>query len=163
MTYSSFDQVLPNLTVTEANPSHHLDFYRFSTEMVRQFNAEQVEILRQFSPGRAIAHNYMGMFDQFDHRPVAAELDIASWDSYPLGMLQNMKAAAPLDAQMQSDCLRTGDPDFQAFHHDLYRGMGRLWVMEQQPGPVNWPAQMLYLPPVRSAYGALKQRLTGQR
>ena len=64
--------------------------------MVRQFNAEQVEILRQFSPGRAIAHNYMGMFDQFDHRPVAAELDIASWDSYPLGMLQNMKAAAPL-------------------------------------------------------------------
>ena len=53
-------------------------------------------------------------------------------------MLQNMKAVAQLDAQMQSDCLRTGDPDFQAFHHDLYRGMGRLWVMEQQPGPVNW-------------------------
>ena len=117
----------------------------------------------QFSPGRAIAHNYMGMFDQFDHCPVAAELDIASWDSYPLGQLQNMKVAAPLDTQTQSDCLRTGDPDFQAFHHDLYRGMGRLRVMEQQPGPVNWPAQMLYLPPVRSAYGALKQRPMGQR
>jgi beta-galactosidase len=28
----------------------------------------------------------------------------------------------------------------QAFHHDLYRAMnkGRWWVMEQQPGPVNW-------------------------
>jgi beta-galactosidase len=27
-----------------------------------------------------------------------------------------------------------------AFHHDLYRGVGRgrWWVMEQQPGPVNW-------------------------
>jgi beta-galactosidase len=26
------------------------------------------------------------------------------------------------------------------FHHDLYRGCGRgrFWVMEQQPGPVNW-------------------------
>ena len=139
MHYSSFDQIeLPNLTVTEANPSHNLDFYRFSTEMVRQFNAEQVKIIRQFSPGRAVAHNYMGMFDQFDHRPVAADLDIASWDSYPLGMLQNMKAVAQSDAEMHSDCLRTGDPDFQAFHHDLYRGMGRLWVMEQQPGPVNW-------------------------
>ena len=139
MHYSSFDQIeLPNLTVTEANPSHNLDFYRFSTEMVRQFNAEQVKIIRQFSPGRAVAHNYMGMFDQFDHRPVAADLDIASWDSYPLGMLQNMKAVAQFDAEMHSDCLRTGDPDFQAFHHDLYRGMGRLWVMEQQPGPVNW-------------------------
>ncbi len=35
-----------------------------------------------------------------------------------------------------------GDPDFQAFHHDLYRavGRGRWWVMEQQPGPVNWAA-----------------------
>ncbi len=139
MSYSSFDQIdLPNLTVTEANPSHNLDFYRFSTEMVRQFNAEQVAILRQHSPGRPIAHNYMGMFDQFDHRPVAADMDIASWDSYPLGMLQNMKAAAPHDPEMQTKCLRTGDPDFQAFHHDLYRGMGRLWVMEQQPGPVNW-------------------------
>ena len=30
----------------------------------------------------------------------------------------------------------------QAFHHDLYRavGRGRWWVMEQQPGPVNWAA-----------------------
>ena len=28
----------------------------------------------------------------------------------------------------------------QAFHHDLYRALnkGRWWVMEQQPGPVNW-------------------------
>ena len=35
---------------------------------------------------------------------------------------------------------RQGDPDNQAFHHDLYRavGRGRWWVMEQQPGPVNW-------------------------
>ncbi len=32
------------------------------------------------------------------------------------------------------------NPDFQAFHHDLYRacGRGRWQVMEQQPGPVNW-------------------------
>jgi beta-galactosidase len=36
--------------------------------------------------------------------------------------------------------VRQGDPDFQAFHHDLYRavGRGRWWIMEQQPGPVNW-------------------------
>ncbi|MEL6649140.1 MAG: alpha-amylase family protein, partial [Pseudomonadota bacterium] len=40
----------------------------------------------------------------------------------------------------QGTYLRQGDPDFQAFHHDLYRavGQGRWWVMEQQPGPVNW-------------------------
>ena len=36
--------------------------------------------------------------------------------------------------------LRSGDPDFVAFHHDLYRacGRGRWWVLEQQPGPLNW-------------------------
>ncbi|MFM2410547.1 MAG: hypothetical protein RL481_1375, partial [Pseudomonadota bacterium] len=36
---------------------------------------------------------------------------------------------------------RQGHPDIAAFHHDLYRGLnanGRWWVMEQQPGPVNW-------------------------
>jgi beta-galactosidase len=36
--------------------------------------------------------------------------------------------------------MRQGHPDQAAFHHDLYRGVGRgRWqVMEQQPGPVNW-------------------------
>ena len=57
-------------------------------------------------------------------------------------MLQNMQAYpsanATRDQQTYDDCMRTGEPDFQAFHHDLYRGMGRLWIMEQQPGPVNW-------------------------
>ncbi|MFT4783842.1 MAG: beta-galactosidase, partial [Paracoccaceae bacterium] len=44
------------------------------------------------------------------------------------------------DAAHQHKFARQGDPDFQAFHHDLYRavGHGRWWVMEQQPGPVNW-------------------------
>ena len=139
MEYASFDEIeLPNLTVTEANPSHMLDFYRYSTDMIVEFNKEQVDILRAYAPDRPIAHNYMGMFDEFNHYPVAADLDIASWDSYPIGMLQNMKAQVAGNRPVYADCLRTGDPDFQAFHHDLYRGMGRLWIMEQQPGPVNW-------------------------
>ena len=139
MNYRHFDEIdLPNLTVTEANPAHALDFMRYSSDEIKSFNLEQVEIIRAASPERPISHNYMGMFNQFDHRLVAQDLDIAAWDSYPLGMLQNMQVAARKDAKLEQDCLRTGDPDFQAFHHDLYRGMGRLWVMEQQPGPVNW-------------------------
>ena len=139
MTYRNFDEIdLPNLTVTEANPAHALDFYRYSSDAIKAFNLEQVAIIRKASPDRPISHNYMGMFNQFDHRVVAEDLDIAAWDSYPLGMLQNMQTAARKDEKLEQDCLRTGDPDFQAFHHDLYRGMGRLWVMEQQPGPVNW-------------------------
>ena len=137
MEYGSFEEIeLPNLTVTEPNPSHTLDFRRFSSDQVRAFNRIQVDIIRPLSPGRTILHNFMGDFLAFDHFAVAEDLDAASWDSYPLGALSRLN----LPEAHKRTFLRSGDPDFVAFHHDLYRacGRGRCWVMEQQPGPVNW-------------------------
>lgn len=137
MEYRDFDEVdLPNLTVTEANPAHRLDFQRFCSEQVRSFNALQVDILRATSPGRDIVHDFMGQFNAFDHYAVGADLDVATWNAYPLGFLQR----SPASNARKRRYLRTGDPDLQAFHHDLYRacGKGRFGVMEQQPGPVNW-------------------------
>ena len=137
MDYDSFDQIdLPNLTVTEPNPAHSLAFRRFSSDQVVAFNKLQVDIIRQHSDA-PIAHNYMGRITEFDHFDVGADLEIASWDSYPLGFLEDRVGA---DAARQTAYARQGDPDFQAFHHDLYRavGKGRWWIMEQQPGPVNW-------------------------
>ncbi len=137
MEYDSFDQIdLPNLTVTEPNPAHVQAFRRFSSEQVVMFNRAQVEIIREYSDA-PIAHNYMGRITEFDHFAVGDDLDIASWDSYPLGFLEDRVGATLED---QRHYARQGDPDFQAFHHDLYRavGKGRWWVMEQQPGPVNW-------------------------
>ena len=139
MEYSSFEDIdLPNLTVTEANPAHHFAFRRFSSDQVKNFNSQQVKIINQFSPNRPVSHNYMGHFVEFDHYKVSEDLDIAAWDSYPLGYLQNMQSIAREDKKLLFECYNIGDPDFQAYHHDLYRGMGRLWVMEQQPGTVNW-------------------------
>lgn len=136
--YRSFDEVdLPVGTVTEANPSHRLDWRRFASDEVVAFNREQVQILRECSPGRPVSHNFMGFFTEFDHHAVSADLDIATWDSYPLGFTQNFF----LTADEKVRWARTGHPDIPSFHHDLYRGMctgGRWWVMEQQPGPVNW-------------------------
>lgn len=137
MEYASFDGVdLPNLTVTEPNPAHSLAFRRFSSDQVVKFNKLQADIIRKYSSA-PIAHNYMGRTTDFDHYAVGADLDIASWDSYPLGFLEDRVGA---NAEKQRAFARQGDPDFQAFHHDLYRsvGRGRWWVMEQQPGPVNW-------------------------
>lgn len=137
MELSSFDEIeLPNLTVTEANPSHLLDFQRFSSDQVIKFNRFQVEILRKLSPKRDIIHNFMGDFTAFDHFNLCQDLDIASWDSYPLGFLER----SPKSDKFKQEYMRIGDPDFQSFHHDLYRGCGRgrWWVMEQQPGVVNW-------------------------
>ncbi|MCL4154854.1 UNVERIFIED_CONTAM: hypothetical protein GTU68_013839, partial [Idotea baltica] len=137
MDYASFDQIdLPNLTVTEANPSHTLAFRRFSSDQVVAFNRRQVDIIRAHS-NAPVSHNYMGRVTDFDHFRVGDDLDIATWDSYPLGFLEDRVGAT--DAHKRA-FTRQGDPDFQAFHHDLYRavGKGRWWVMEQQPGPVNW-------------------------
>ncbi len=139
MEYRSFEEIeLPNLTVTEANPSHNFDFRKFCSDQVKNFNYQQVKILNDYSPGRPISHNFMGHFTEFDHREICKDLNIAAWDSYPLGFLQNMQTIARGDKKLLEDCYNIGDPDFQSYHHDLYRGMGRLWIMEQQPGPVNW-------------------------
>ncbi|RDC69878.1 beta-galactosidase [Rhodovulum sp. 12E13] len=137
MEYGDFDEIdLPNLTVTEPNPAHALAFRRFASDRVAAFNRAQVEIIRARSDA-PIVHNYMGRETAFDHFALGADLDIASWDSYPLGFLEDRAGAS---AERQLRYMRQGDPDFQAFHHDLYRavGRGRWWVMEQQPGPVNW-------------------------
>jgi beta-galactosidase len=139
MEYQSFDQIeLPNLTVTEPNPAHALDFRRFSSDQVKSFNQEQARIIRRLSPDRTVLHNFMGEFLAFDHFDVADDLDAVSWDSYPLGALTYLD----VPESHKRKFLRSGDPDFPAFHHDLYRtcGRGRWWVMEQQPGPVNWAA-----------------------
>jgi beta-galactosidase len=146
MEYRAFDEVdAPVGTVTEAHPAHRLDWQRFASDEVRAFNREQVEILREHSPGRPVSHNFMGFFTEFNHHDVSADLDIATWDSYPLGFTQNFF----LSADEKARYARVGHPDIPSFHHDLYRGMcastrpdapahGRWWVMEQQPGPVNW-------------------------
>ncbi|NNL88052.1 MAG: beta-galactosidase [Marinicaulis sp.] len=135
--YRSFDEVdLPNLTVTEPNPSHVFDFYRFSSDQVVAYNKMQVDIIRANSPGREIYHNFMGHFTDFDHFRLSEDIDIAGWDSYPLGFLD----VEDYPAAEKEKFMRQGHPDFAGFHHDLYRGCadGRLAVMEQQPGPVNW-------------------------
>jgi beta-galactosidase len=137
MEYADFAQIdPPNLTVTEPNPAHVLAFRRFSSDQVVRFNRAQAEALRAHTD-QPILHNYMGRETGFDHWDVGADLDIATWDSYPIGFLSDR---LPESEARKARFLRQGDPDCQAFHHDLYRGIGRgrWWVMEQQPGPVNW-------------------------
>ena len=137
--YEEFAQIdPPSGTVTEATPAHRFDYWRFSSDQVASFNSLQVEILRRLSPGRDIVHNFMGFYTEFDHFAVAQDLDVAGWDSYPLGFTEQFW----FSESEKREFMRQGHPDIAAFHHDLYRGCGRgrMWVMEQQPGPVNWAA-----------------------
>lgn len=137
MGVTSFEQVsLPNLAVTETNPAAKLDFWRFHSHQVAAYDRMQCEILRAHSPGRWITHNFMGFFNDFDHWAVGDNLDLASWDSYPIGFVERF----PFSEEEKNRWALTSHPDIAPFHHDLYRGVGhgRFWVMEQQPGPVNW-------------------------
>ncbi|MEM1237746.1 MAG: beta-galactosidase [Pseudomonadota bacterium] len=155
MEYNDFSEIgLPNLTVTDPNPAHMLAFRRFSSDQVVRFNRAQTDAIRAHSDA-PIIHNYMGRITSFDHYDVSRDLDVASWDSYPMGFLMDRNDGS---AEFKARYVRQGDPDFQGFHHDLYRTCGavraeadikdgRWWVMEQQPGPVNWapwnPAPLL--------------------
>ena len=137
MEHDRFGQLgLPHRTVTEPNPAHVLAFRRFSSDQVVRFNRVQCDEIRRHS-NAPIVHNFMGRMSGFDHHALGADLDFAAWDSYPLGFLLDRAGTTPEEKER---FLRQGHPDFQAFHHDLYRscGGGRFWVMEQQPGPVNW-------------------------
>ncbi|HKJ92375.1 MAG TPA: beta-galactosidase [Longimicrobiales bacterium] len=126
---------LPGQAVTESNPSHTLDYYRFASDQVVAYNRLQVEILRAHSD-RPVLHNVMGFFDGFDHFALARDLDAMAWDEYPLGMLEE----SPLPAALKERYLRVGQPDLMGFTHDLVRGLKDrpFWVMEMQPGSVNW-------------------------
>ncbi|ARS51806.1 beta-galactosidase [Kushneria konosiri] len=137
MEVTGFEQIeAPVGTVTEPHPAIVLDYRRYCSDLVVTYNRLQVDTLRGAGVSVDIIHNFMGLFTEFDHFDVARDLDIASWDSYPLGFLER----GAHDEATRDYYRQQGHPDFAGFHHDLYRAMcqGRWWVMEQQPGPVNW-------------------------
>jgi beta-galactosidase len=138
MEYRRFEEIgLPNRTPTDANPSHWLDFRRFMSAETASFHALQGRLIREHAPGRDLLHNFMGFFTNFDHYEFAKSgLDVAAWDSYPLPRTEVLW----FDDDVKHRWARSGHPDIPAFNHDLYRGVGngRMWVMEQQVGPVNW-------------------------
>jgi beta-galactosidase len=164
MEYNSFAEIeLPNLTVTEPNPSHTLDFFRFSSDAVIRYNKLQVDILRKFSD-KPITHNAMILFGHYDHFKLAKDLDAITWDNYPLGMLE-LGLTSPSEVspgasggganlfpdELKNKFMRSGHPDLISFNHDLYYGVKDkpFWVIEQQPGQVNWaPSNPLPAPGV---------------
>ncbi len=118
-TYSAWDQI--PIPVGSHNPALMLEFKRFVTQSYRRYQQIQIETLRpRLAEGAWITHNFMGWFDGLDHYAMAADLDLASWDWY----------------------VGSGHNDYTASGatHDLTRGFKRqnFWVMETQPGCVNW-------------------------
>ncbi|WP_435176700.1 beta-galactosidase [Halorussus sp. AFM4] len=135
--YDSFGAVEPpRPTPAEQHPSRLLDYYRFSSDSVAAYNRLHADLLREANDDWFVTHNFMGDFGELDAHALADDLDFLAWDSYPTGFVQDRRQGEPT-----ADELRAGDPDEVGMNHDLYRGAKRrpFWVMEQQPGDVNWP------------------------
>ena len=137
MCYTTFEHIdLPNEGTEQPTPSALLDFHRFSSDNVVAFNKRQVDIFRTYAPNQYLIHNYMSGMSDFDPYRLGKDLDVAAFDSYPLGGVVH----GWQDDRHKSRYMRQGTPDLLSFYHHIYRrvGNGKLWIMEQQPGPVNW-------------------------
>jgi beta-galactosidase len=118
-TYSTWEQI--PIPIGGHNPGLMLEFKRFVTDSYRRFQNLQLKALRpHLQPGVWVTHNFMGWYDGFDHYALSEDLDMVSWDDYV--------------GSGHHDRLR------HAAVHDLTRGFKRqnYWVMETQPGSVNW-------------------------
>jgi beta-galactosidase len=125
--------------VTETSPAHRLAYRRFSSDQVVNYHTLMVAEIRQHAPDQFITHNFIPMNETaVDNFALAAPLDFTSYDNYPLGRTDLMLTGAP--AEQLNRYMRTGHPDFATYYHDQTRGLLNrgFWVMEQQPGPVNW-------------------------
>ena len=140
MEYRSFSDIeLPVGAVTETSPAHRLAYRRYSSDCVIHFHNEMIKVIRDHAPGRFVTHNFIPMKDTaVDNFALAEQLDFASYDNYPLGRTDFLFADA--DSETVKPYMRTGHPDYASYYHDQIRALSRkdFWIMEQQPGPVNW-------------------------
>jgi len=129
-TYRDWDEViLPGYTVCEGsdhnfhghNPGMLLDFYRFSSDSVVNYQKIQLDLIRKAAT-QPITHNMMGHFPEIDYFDLGKELDFVCWDNYPKNQW------------------RCSDYRDVGMAHDLMRGIKdkNFWVMEQQSGPCGW-------------------------
>lgn len=123
-TFHTWDAIpLPWYAPADHNPSLMLDFQRWSSDTVADFQRMQIEILRRANPDWFITHNFMGAFDEVDGAALSRDLDFASWDNYPLTTWGGSKV----------------NLSHAAFAHDITRGFKNrnFWVMEQLAGPTG--------------------------
>ena len=132
---TSFEQVdPPRHTAADHHPSRLLDYYRFASDSAIAYNRLQTRLLRAVNDDWFVTHNFMS-HDDLDAYAFGDDLDFASWDSYPTGHVQTG------DGPVSDAEFRAGNPDNLGLDHDLYRCVTDEphWVMEQQPGDINWP------------------------
>jgi beta-galactosidase len=120
-TYFAWDQI--PIPIGGHNPGLQLEWKHFITKAWKEYQDLQIAEIRQLADARQFyTGNFMGFFDGFDHYDICQQLSFASWDDYV--------GSGHLDGT------------YNGLSHDLTRGFknSNFWIMETQPGHVNWAA-----------------------
>ena len=120
-TYDRWEEI--PLPAGGGNPGLLLEHRRFVSDTWRSFQRVQIDAIRKYAaPRQFVTTNIggLGWSDNWDHYEITRDLDLASWDDYV--------------GEGHLDAARNGAM------HDFARGWKRenFWVMETQPGSVNW-------------------------
>lgn len=123
-TYNDFDEVpLPLKTITFHNPSLLLDYARFRSKSIVDYANFQVDILKRVLGDKKIITTNIagGFFDKlFDHQELVKNMDIASYDNYPVW--GGLREPIP--------------PEEIAMNLDFIRGLKgkNFWILEELMG-----------------------------
>jgi beta-galactosidase len=122
-TYDRWDQIALPIPGANENPGLLLACKHFVSDTWRSFQQVQLDAIRKHADSRQfITTNLggLGWSDNFDHYEITQPLDLAAWDDYV--------------GEGHLNAARNGAM------HDYVRGWKRhnFWVMETQPGSVNW-------------------------
>ncbi len=126
-TYTHFTQIpMPLATPNSHNPALLLDWHRFTSDLIVDFQRIQVAIIRDECREHFVTHNFMGFAGKVDYHLLCGDLDFVSHDQYPLGFEGESGAVRPAAES--------------AMPLDFIRGLKstRFWIMEQQSGAAGW-------------------------
>jgi len=132
----------PNLTPAEANPSHVLDYDRFSSDGFVAYQQLQIDAIKPYQAAhQVVTTNYMGQFTDINYYDLARSLDLVTMSSYPTGHAESTPSLYMPGNTRPTLAYDVGDPYITGFGHSLMRGFKLhrpFWIMEQQCGNVNW-------------------------
>ncbi|WP_392962225.1 beta-galactosidase [Streptomyces sp. LN245] len=139
--YDDWHEVLPPRHAHYMkNPTHVLDFRRFTSDMLLECYAAERDIVRRHSPGTPVTSNFMPMWVGQDAWRWAEEEDVVSVDLYPdprdpLGaqhgalvqdMTRSQAAGGPWMLMEQA----AGAVNWRGVNHPKPRGLNRLWSLQ---------------------------------
>lgn len=104
----------------------NLDWKRFVTHQTTDFMKNEIAPLREVTPNVPVTTNMMGSYPGLNYWKMAPELDVVSWDNYPMwhGQEEDWRLGCAV-----------------SFIHDIYRSLkgGKpFMLMESTPSLTNW-------------------------